>query len=85
MLQPSPVKNKRFRLILKDKVIDFGQKGGQTYIDHGDKVKRANYLKRHHKNEDWKTINPGSASAWILWGLYPDLDKNLQVYLNLFG
>ena len=85
MLEPSPLKNKRFRLTLNGEVVDFGSKNGQTYIDHGDAVKRANYLKRHHANEDWKSFNPGSASAWILWGPSTNIETNLKLYLNLFS
>ena len=31
----SPRKNKRFRVIYNDKIIDFGYKYGLTYYDHG--------------------------------------------------
>jgi len=82
MLTTSPRKDKRFRLVLPDKTIDFGQEGGQTYIDHGDKVKRANYLRRHAVREDWTKSNAGSASAWILWGPSKDIQKNLKLYLK---
>jgi hypothetical protein len=82
ILQESPRKGKRFRLVLPNKTIDFGQEGGQTYIDHGDKVKRANYLKRHAVRENWTELNPGSASAWVLWGPSTDIQKNLKLYLS---
>ena len=85
MLEPSPLKNKRFRLTLNGKTIDFGSKHGQTYIDHGDKKKRGAYLKRHHVNEDWSEFNPGSASAWILWGPSTNIETNLKMYLDLFS
>ena len=85
MLSPSPRKGKRFRLVLPNKVIDFGLKGGQTYIDHGDKVKRTNYLKRHSVREDWTTPNAGSASAYILWGVETDIQKNLKIFLKEMG
>jgi hypothetical protein len=82
MLTTSPRKDKRFRLVLPDKTIDFGQRGGETYIDHGDKQKRENYLKRHYVREDWTKSNAGSASAWILWGFTRDIQKNLELYLK---
>jgi hypothetical protein len=85
MLEPSPLKDKRFRLTLKGRTVDFGSKNGKTYIDHKDKIKRANYLKRHHANEVWSEFNPGSASAWILWGPSTNIETNLKMYLDLFS
>lgn len=82
MLSPSTRKNKRYMLVLPDKTIHFGLKGGETYIDHGDKVKRTNYLKRHAKNEDWTKPNPASSSAYILWGFTTDIQKNLDIFLK---
>ena len=89
-MKPSPLKTKRFRAtILKHdgtkQLIDFGLKDGSTYIDHGDEVKRKNYLSRHSKNEDWSKINPGSASRFILWGEHKDIGDNLIQYLDKFN
>ena len=82
---PSPLKHKRYRMIFQDhRIIDFGVKNGNTYIDHGDEVKRKNYLSRHSKREDWTQINPGSASALILWGENKDIGDNLIQYLDRF-
>jgi CTP:phosphocholine cytidylyltransferase-like protein len=68
----------------KIKKIHFGSKGSSTYLDHRDKTKRDNYLKRHKVNEDWTKINAGSLSAYILWGDSIDLNKNLNDYLKRF-
>ena len=68
-----------------DMIIDFGLKDGSTYIDHGDNIKRQNYLKRHKKNEDWTKLNPGSASARILWGDSEDIETNLLDYVKYFN
>jgi len=83
---PSPRQNKKYRIIVKnpDRVIDFGLKGSQTYVDHGDKTKRQNYLSRHRKREDWTQLNPGSASRFILWGESRDIKKNLEDYIDYF-
>jgi len=83
---PSPRQNKKYRIIVKnpDRVIDFGLKGSQTYVDHGDKTKRTNYLSRHRKREDWTQLNPGSASRFILWGESRDIKKNLEDYIDYF-
>jgi len=65
--------------------IHFGSKNSSTYLDHHDKVKRSNYLKRHQVNENWDQVNAGSLSAYILWGPYTDLNKNLTTFLNEFN
>ncbi len=67
-----------------DLTIHFGSKNSSTFLDHYDKVKRSNYLKRHKVNEDWNQINAGSLSAYILWGDTSDLYKNLINYLDKF-
>ena len=65
--------------------IHFGSKNSSTYLDHYDKVKRSNYLKRHKVNEDWNQVNAGSLSAYILWGDSSDMYANLISYLDKFN
>jgi Family of unknown function (DUF5754) len=86
-LEPSTRKNKRFRIEFSrpKKIFHFGQRGGNTYIDHQDELKRENYLKRHMVNEDWSEVNPGSLSAFLLWGRSSDLRLNLVLYLRKYG
>ena len=65
--------------------IHFGSKNSSTFLDHHDKVKRSNYLKRHKVNEDWNQVNAGSLSAYILWGDSSDMFANLISYLDKFN
>ena len=65
--------------------IHFGSKNSSTYLDHHDKHKRSNYLKRHMVNEDWGNVNAGSLSAFLLWGETTDLYSNLYNYLDQFN
>lgn len=82
----SKSKNKRFRAIFSDgSHLEFGLKGGSTYIDHGDNIKRINYIKRHKVNEDWTKINAGSLSRYILWGDSPNININIQDYKRRFN
>jgi hypothetical protein len=67
-----------------DLTIHFGSKNSSTFLDHYDKVKRSNYLKRHKVNEDWNQVNAGSLSAYILWGDTSDMYANLINYLDKF-
>ena len=45
----SRVKNKRFYVMYGGMRVNFGLKGGQTYIDHHDPQKRRNWRARHSK------------------------------------
>jgi len=68
------------------KTIHFGSKFSETYLDHKDKTKRMNYLKRHQYNEDWDNpLTAGSLSAYLLWGPTTDLHKNLKHFLHTFN
>ena len=86
-LEKSNKPNKK--LVIKfsdpDLTIHFGSKYSSTYLDHHDKVKRSNYLKRHKVNENWNQVNAGSLSAYILWGPSTDLYENLFNYLDKFN
>jgi hypothetical protein len=82
--------SKKYVFIFRDenkiKKIHFGSRSSKTYLDHHDKLKRSNYLKRHSAlGEDWNAINAGSLSAFILWGETTDLKTNLNNYLNHFS
>ena len=63
----------------------FGSKNSSTFLDHQDKIKRTNYLKRHKVNENWDQVNAGSLSAYILWGDSSDMYANLINYLDKFN
>jgi hypothetical protein len=70
----------------KGKIVHFGFAGSQTYLDHGDKVKRENYLKRHRVNESWdKPMTRGALSRWLLWGDSTSLAENIKAFRRKFG
>jgi hypothetical protein len=85
-LGPSPKPDKRLVIVFTDpkKTVHFGARGGSTYLDHHDPVKRANYLARHRVNEDWSEVNAGSLAAHLLWGKSTDLETNLRAYLRRY-
>ena len=80
-------KDKRYTAIFDNgKQVHFGLKGGQAYIDHMDKLKRENYLKRHIKRENWDDpYTAGSLSKWILWGESSNINKNLIDFKKRFN
>jgi len=70
----SKTKSKRFYVVYNGKRINFGLKGGQTFIDHKDKKKRDAWKARHHKiklkDGSLAYKNKNQASFWssaILW------------------
>ena len=79
-------KGKRFVATSENpkRTIHFGSEKGSTYIDHHDKTKRENYLKRHEVNENWNKVNAGSLSAFLLWGNSTNLESNLIRYVKQF-
>lgn len=83
-IQRSPLQFKRFRVFLDDgRHYDFGLKGGSTYLEHRDKLKRMAYWKRHYGNPVEKDLidnlvpSPALFSAYLLWGSHTDLGKNI--------
>ena len=78
--------NKKYKAIFSDgKTTHFGSKYGSTYLDHNDVYKRFNYLKRHQVNEDWMDpYSPGALSAYLLWGNYTSLSKNIYDFNKVF-
>lgn len=68
------------------KVVHFGQRGGLTYIDHGDERKRTAYLARHKSRENWDDpYSAGALSRFLLWGESKSLDVNHATFMRRFG
>ena len=88
LIEPSTRKGKRFQATFANgNVVHFGQAGGSTYIDEGDKAKRDAYLKRHgaNKSENWSDpFTPAALSRWLLWGDSTDLETNHQAFMKKF-
>jgi len=85
LILPSTRKGKRFMAIFKNGTITHFGSRGSSFIDHGDEVKRKNYIARHKVNEDF--LNPYSASSlsrYLLWGDSKSLDVNHQTYMKKF-
>jgi hypothetical protein len=85
-IQPSTRKGKRFMVTFSNGVTThFGQAGGRTYIDEGDKDKREAYLKRHKARENWDDpYSAGALSRWLLWGDSTDLETNHRSFMRRF-
>jgi hypothetical protein len=86
LIEKSTRAGKRFMATYANgKVVHFGQAGGQTYIDHGDKAKRDAYLLRHKKRENWNDpFTAGALSRWLLWGDSTNMETNHQAFMNKY-
>ena len=67
----STVKNKRFYVIYNDKIINFGSKNGETFIDHGDEKKRKAWRARHGKiyNKNGLAYEDKTSPEYYSWNL----------------
>ena len=90
-IDKSPKKMKRFRITMDDgKRYDFGFITGSTYIDHHNKNKRDNYIKRHIANDiEYNLVmnlipSPALFSLVILWGPYTSIEQNIDYLNNLW-
>lgn len=86
IIKPSTRKGKRFMATYANgKVVHFGLKGANTYIDSGDKERRAAYLARHKVRENWNDpFSAGALSRYLLWGDTTSLDKNHEIFMRMF-
>lgn len=63
----------------------FGLKGGSTFIDHKDEIKKKNYLARHNVRENWNNyMSAGSLARYILWN-EPTLTESIKDYKKRFN
>jgi len=52
----------------RTKLVHFGQQGAPDYTLTGNIMKKALYIARHAKNENWNDFtSPGALSRWLLW------------------
>ena len=59
---------KKYMVRVGNKTIHFGAAGYEDFTTHKDEKRKARYLARHHKNENWD--DPETAGFWarhLLW------------------
>ena len=91
-ISPSTREGKKYMAVFKTdgktKTVHFGQKGSSTYLDHKNKHKRTNYIKRHSANEKhlWNNpMKPATLSRYILWGPSTSLREAINKYKKRFN
>lgn len=69
----------------KIKTIHFGAKGYEDYTTHNDSKRKANYIARHRRNENWDNpLSAGTLSRYILWNKKNIFDS-IKDYLKRFS
>ena len=64
--------------VQRTKCVQFGDRRYSNYTKHKDPKRKANYLKRHRKAENWRDM--GSAGFWakhLLWNK-PTLNESIK-------
>ena len=88
-LYKSTRKGKKFmaRFELDDgrtRTVHFGQAGASDYTQHHDEERKARYIARHERRENWDDpTTAGALSRWINWNL-PDLQLSLIDFKKRF-
>jgi Family of unknown function (DUF5754) len=83
---PSERKGKKLMAIFSDgRVVHFGAAGYEDYTIHRDPARKARYISRHARREDWKDpTTPGCLSRFLLWE-HVTLAGSLRAYRRRFG
>ena len=85
--------NPRYKYVVlspKNKIIRFGASGYEDYTIHKNKARKALYISRHQKREDWTNLNKaGTWSRYILWNLptlrgsIRDMERKFSIKISL--
>ena len=88
-IKKSTKPKKKYMAVFRDKgkvvkTTHFGSRGMSDYTRHKDKTRKARYIKRHKKRENWNDkFSPGALSRYILWG-EPTLRESIKKYKRRF-
>jgi hypothetical protein len=71
-IQLSPLKNKKIRIKINGKILDFGAKNSFTFLEGASEAKRKAYQERHSKiflKNGRRAIDVVYSPAWLSWHL----------------
>lgn len=78
-------KNKKYSILVGHKKINFGDDRYEDYTQHQDPKRKALYIQRHKKNEDWNDIlTAGWWSYHLLW-TKPTIEEAIKSIYKKFG
>ena len=69
-VSPSPSKTKKWLAQGPGFSVNFGAKGYQNYTMHKDPKRKALYIQRHERRENWS--DPRTAGFWSRWLLWEE-------------
>lgn len=78
-------KHKKYSILVGHKKINFGDDRYEDFTQHQDPKRKALYIQRHKKNEEWN--NPLTAGFWsryLLWEK-PTIEESKKYIFNKFG
>lgn len=68
VLRPSTRRTKKWTVRIDDRTVHFGARGSSDYTINKDPKRRAAYIARHAKREDWSDpYTSGFWARWLLW------------------
>ena len=76
----SPRAEKKWRITVGTKNIDFGAEGYYDFTLTGDESRKQAYISRHASREDWNKsgiLTAGFWSRWLLWNK-PSLEESIR-------
>lgn len=84
----SPIKTKKFRVIIGTHHVDFGAAGYSDYTIHQDPKRMRRYVERHGRgHEKWGKngiLTAGFWSRWLLWSK-PTMKEAKKLIKQKFG
>ena len=80
LLKKSNRKGKRYEIVMTDHSHHFGAKGGKTFIDHKDPVKKRNWVARHSVNKNWNSKHSAIYHSRKLLWTEPNLTSAIKKY-----
>ena len=80
VLSRSPRAEKKWRIKVGTRNIDFGSQGYYDFTMTGDESRKQAYISRHSSREDWTKSGLNSAGFWSRWLLWnkPSLEESVR-------
>lgn len=78
---------KKYMVIVNGKIIHFGDSRYEDFTIHKDEKRKARYIKRHKKNEDWSLNGIDTAGWWsknLLWNM-SSIEESIEDIKKRFG
>ena len=90
-LKKSSRKDKKWKVIIDNKTIQFGAKGYSDFTINKDLQRKRLYINRHKSNENWGKTGIKTAGFWSRWLLWNEttisksiksIEKKFNVKIN---